>query len=64
MAGERFKVDERVENDGYLNYYTIRSDFGDFEAVSTATLRVRSELLRLGFELRTGFGAQVKAGNQ
>ena len=36
MSGERFKVDERVKNDGYLNYYTLHSDFGNFEAVSTA----------------------------
>jgi hypothetical protein len=41
ISGERFKVDERVQNDGYLNYYTIHSDFGDFEAESTAMLRVR-----------------------
>jgi hypothetical protein len=41
MSSERFKVDERVKNDGYLNYYTIHSEFGEFEAVSTAMLRVR-----------------------
>jgi len=41
LSGAHFSVDERVESDGYLNYYTIRSDFGVFEAASTAMLRVR-----------------------
>ena len=41
VSGAHFSVDERVESDGYLNYYTIRSDYGVFEAASTAMLRVR-----------------------
>ena len=41
VSGEHFIVDERVQSDGYLNYYTIRSDYGVFEAASSATLRVR-----------------------
>lgn len=41
LSGAHFSVDERVESDGYLNYYTIRSDYGVFEAASTAMLRVR-----------------------
>ena len=41
VSGERFKVDERVKNDGYLNYYTIRSEYGDFETAGTAMLRMR-----------------------
>lgn len=41
VSGPHFSVDERVESDGYLNYYTIRSDYGVFEAVSNAMLRVR-----------------------
>ena len=39
LHGEHHKVDERVRNDGYLNYYTIQSSFGEFEAVSTAMLQ-------------------------
>ena len=41
LQGEHYVVDDRVMNDGYLNYYTIRSDYGDFEAASTAILRIR-----------------------
>jgi hypothetical protein len=41
LEGEHHSVDDRVRSDGYLNYYTITSDYGDFEAVSTATLRIR-----------------------
>lgn len=41
LRGEYHVVDDRVRNDGYLNYYTIQSDFGEFEAVSTASLRMR-----------------------
>jgi len=49
LQGEHHKVDDRVRNDGYLNYYTIKSDFGEFEAVSTAMLRTRiGEINALG----------------
>jgi len=41
LEGEHHSVDDRVRSDGYLNYYTITSDYGEFEAVSTATLRTR-----------------------
>ena len=37
--GPNHWVDEAVANDGYLNMYTIRSDYGDVQAVSTAKLR-------------------------
>ena len=49
LQGERYEVDDLVRSDGYLNYYTIRSDFGEFEAVSTAMLRTRiAEIEALG----------------
>jgi len=41
LRGKHHAVDDRIRNDGYLNYYTIRSDFGEFEAASTAMLRTR-----------------------
>ena len=41
LRGEHHVVDGRVRNDGYLNYYTIHSDYGEFEAASTAMLRIR-----------------------
>lgn len=41
VKGEHHEVDHRVRNDGYLNYYTIRSDFGEYEAASTGMLGIR-----------------------
>ncbi len=41
LDGEHHSVDDLVRSDGYLNYYTITSDYGEFEAASTATLRIR-----------------------
>ncbi len=41
LKGEHHTVDDRVRNDGYLNYYTIKSDYGAFEADSTAMLKIR-----------------------
>jgi len=39
MAGPHYKVDETVTNDGYLNKYTIHSEYGDVQVTSTAKLR-------------------------
>ena len=39
VKGPHHKVDEKVINDAYLNIYTIHSEFGDVQAVSTAKLR-------------------------
>ncbi len=41
LRGEHHAVDDRVRNDGYLNYYTIKSGYGEFKAISTAMLRTR-----------------------
>ena len=41
LQSEFHTVDDEVRSDGYLNYYTIRSDYGDFEAQSTQMLRAR-----------------------
>ena len=41
LEGEHYSVLDSVRNDGYLNYYTINSDYGAFEAASTAMLRIR-----------------------
>jgi len=38
VKGPHHQVDERVVNDAYLNIYTIHSEFGDVQAVSTAKL--------------------------
>ena len=39
VKGPHHQVDEKVINDAYLNIYTIHSDYGDVQAVSTAKLR-------------------------
>lgn len=39
--GEHHTVASRVRNDGYLNYYVIKSDYGEFDVTSTAMLKVR-----------------------
>ena len=39
--GPHHKVEKTVQSDGYLNYYRISSDYGEFDAVSTAMLKTR-----------------------
>ncbi len=41
LSGDHHKVDDVVRSDGYLNYYVLRSDYGDFEVASTMLLAVR-----------------------
>ncbi len=41
LKGDHHTVEDRVQNDGYLNYYSIKSDYGDLEAISTAMLKTR-----------------------
>jgi len=41
LKGRFHTVEENVRNDGYLNSYTLRSNFGSFRAVSTALLSTR-----------------------
>jgi hypothetical protein len=41
LQGPRFQVDDRVPTDGFLGRFTIRSDFGTFEAHGREMLRVR-----------------------
>jgi len=40
-SGPNHQVEEKVLNDGYLNYYKINSKYGHFTAVSTAQLKKR-----------------------
>jgi hypothetical protein len=39
--GAHHTVEKQVRSDGYLNYYTIDSDYGQFEAISTSMLKTR-----------------------
>ena len=41
LKGEHHEVEPQVTNDGYMNQYTIVSDFGTFSAGSTAMARRR-----------------------
>jgi hypothetical protein len=41
LSGPNHRVEERVQNDGYLNTYHVGSKFGTFVAVSTPMLRKR-----------------------
>ncbi len=49
LKGAHHEVEDRVRSDGYLNYYRINSDYGEFEAISSAMLGVRvGEINALG----------------
>ena len=41
LKGPHHSVDEVVKNDGLFNHYSVKSEFGDFKAVSTLTLEAR-----------------------
>jgi hypothetical protein len=41
LKGPHHTLDSKVNNDGYMNTYTLQSPFGQFKVVSTAMLRVR-----------------------
>ena len=38
VKGANYQVDENVVNDGYMNTYTIHSEYGDLQVTSTAKL--------------------------
>jgi hypothetical protein len=41
LSGPYHRLDDKIDNDGYVNSYTIHSTFGEFKAESTAMLRIR-----------------------
>ena len=41
LKGEHHEIEAQVVNDGFMNHFTIRSDFGTFEAKSLALVEVR-----------------------
>ncbi len=41
IKGTNFEVEETVQNDGFLNTYTIKSTFGQFTATTTNSLLIR-----------------------
>jgi hypothetical protein len=42
LSGPDFRVDERVQNDGFMNHYRINSRFGEMVASSDAMVRKRA----------------------
>jgi hypothetical protein len=46
LKGPFHSIDKTVQNDGYMNTYTVVSKFGTFTAISTASLRIRIEELK------------------
>lgn len=41
LKGKFYQIEEKVQNDGYMNFYKIRSNFGEFEAEGNSMLRIR-----------------------
>jgi hypothetical protein len=41
VSGPYHRLDSKVQNDGYINTYTMHSTFGRFKVESTALLRIR-----------------------
>jgi hypothetical protein len=42
LSGGNYTVDDAVENDGYMNMYTMKSRFGEIKVTSTAVLKIRA----------------------
>ena len=61
LQGPRHRVDERVPTDGLLARFTVRSDFGVFEAVGPGMLRVRIGEVRALAELEQTTKSEVFA---
>jgi len=41
LTGAHHRIDDRVENDGFMNHFVVHSDFGEFEAPSERMLATR-----------------------
>lgn len=51
LSSDLHQVAETVPNDGYVNTYTIHSDFGDFSAYGSSLLKVRVQEIKALDEL-------------
>lgn len=40
LKGDHYEIEPQVTSDGFMNHFTLRSDFGTFEATSQAMVRV------------------------
>jgi hypothetical protein len=41
LTGPSHEIDDPVTNDGFMNHFVVRSDFGDFEASSERMVQTR-----------------------
>ncbi len=46
LAGDGYRVDDRVVNDGFQNTYTLKSDYGVYEVTGNDALRARIQEIR------------------
>ena len=51
LSGPNHTVDEKVLNDGFLNYYVVQTPFGDFKAAGNRSLARRIKEARALAEL-------------
>ena len=51
LTGSNYRVEQKVYNDGFLNIYTIDSDYGKVSAVSTARLYKRIHEMKVIAEI-------------
>lgn len=51
LTSNLYQIDETVVNDGYINTYTIHSDFGDFTAHGFTLLKIRLHEIKALHEL-------------
>jgi len=58
LSGPDYRIDEKVLNDGFLNHYKVNSKFGEFNAVSNATLRKRIWEIRAMAEMEKVTGTK------
>jgi len=58
LTGPDYRIDEKVLNDGFLNHYKVNSKFGEFNAVSNATLRKRIWEIRAMAEMEKVTGTK------
>jgi hypothetical protein len=49
LKGPNYAIDQKIINDGLVNTYTLKTDYGRFKVESTASLMIRiNELIALG----------------
>ncbi len=58
LSGPDYRIHEKVLNDGFLNHYKVYSKFGEFNAVSNATLRKRIWEIRAMAEMEKVTGTK------